>query len=431
VLRRLLQAACAAALMFTAPAAHAAAGDLDPTFGGQNTDPAGIAITDLSGGADDVGAMTLTSSDQPITVGTHSGTAWFVARFSSSTGYLDTSFATNGEGSIDFGLNGGGPAAVAIDSQGRIVVVGWVLVSGSDREFAVARFTSAGVPDTGFGSGGMQTVNFGVGDDEAAAVAIDAQDRVVVAGSMTAATGGTRFALARLTSAGELDTAFSSDGMVNSKFSSNDAAHAVTIDGRGRIDVAGWGMNGQRWDVARYRGSGALDTSFSGDGVQVFRMGASQLDADGIAVDSKARIVVGGYGESSGIRSECAAIRFTPKGAFDRTFAGDGIQFVVTSATATCRSLAIGPNDKPILAGEVQATVGAQRDVYVVRLTSKGKRDGNFGSNGVVTVNHSTVIDTAPSVAVQTSGRILTGGESQDGVSGGLTNVMLIGLLGS
>jgi hypothetical protein len=59
------------------------------------------------------------------------------------------------------------------------------------------------------------------------------------------------------------------------------------------------------------------------------------------------------------------------------------------------------------------------------------EENGNFGSNGVVTVNHSNVIDTAPSVAVQTSGRIVTGGESQDGVSGGLTNVMLIGLLGS
>jgi uncharacterized delta-60 repeat protein len=434
VSRRLLPAAAlTACLIFTTQVAHAAAGALDPTFGGtQNSNPPGIATTDLGlTGGESVAAMTLTG-DQPIVVGTGgSTTAWFVARFNATDGYLDTSFSGDGQSSIDFG-NFGTPTSVAVDSLGRIVVAGDVNVSGSDREFAVARFTSDGVPDTSFSGDGMQTIDFGSGDDEAGAVAIDSQDRVVVAGWMTASTGGTRFAVARLTTAGELDTSFSSDGKVVTKLSANDAAHAVTVDGKDRVVVAGWGMNGQRWDVARYRASGALDTSFSGDGFQVFRMGSSQLDATGIAIDSKARIVVGGYGESSGIRSECAAVRFTPKGAFDRTFAGDGIQFVITSDTTTCKALTLGPNDKPVMAGDLTpGTGGSSSDLYVVRLTSKGKRDGNFGTNGVVTVHHSTVFDRSHGIAVQSSGRIVVGADTQDGVSNGLTNVLLVGLLGS
>jgi len=437
VTRRLAPAASLAAsfLLLLAPVARAAAGDLDPSWGGAGafSDPAGIATTDLSGGVDSPEAMVL-DGDQPIVVGTTSAsaTAWFVAKFSATTGYLDTSFNTDGMGSIDPGVSSF-PTAVAMDSLGRIVVVGEASLGGSDHAFEIARFTSDGDPDAGFGGGdGLVQVNPGTGDDEAAAVAIDSQDRIVVAGWTTAATGGTKFEIVRLTTAGDLDTSFSSDGMVASRFSANDAAHAVTVDASDKVVAAGWGMNGQRWDVARYKTSGALDTRFSSDGFQEFRMGSSQLDATGVAIDSNGRILVGGYGESSGIRSECAAVRFTPRGGFDSTFSGDGIAFVITNQTATCAALALGGNDKPVMAGAIQpGTGGSSADDYVVRLTSKGKRDNNFGSSGEVRISDSTVFDRASGVGIQSGGRIVVEGETQAGLGNGLTNVLLAGLLGS
>jgi len=373
-------------------------------------------------------------ADQPIVVGTTSAsaTAWFVAKFSSTTGYLDTSFNADGVGSIDPGLSSA-PRSVAVDSAGRIVVAGEAFLGGSDHAFEVARFTSDGDPDTSFGGGdGLVQVNPGSGDDQAAAVAIDSHDRIVVAGWNTTAAGPTRFAILRLTTLGDLDPNFSGDGEVFSSFSRNDAAHAVTIDANDRVVAAGWGLNGQRWDVARYKASGALDRRFSGDGFAEFRMGASQLDATGVAIDSHGRVVVGGYGESTGIRSECAAVRMTPRGAFDSTFSGDGIAFVVTNQTATCLALTLSANGKPVMAGAIQpGTGGSSSDDYVVRLTSKGKRDGAFGDSGQVRISDSTVTDRANGVGIQSGGRIVVEGVTQAGIANGLTNVLLAGLLGS
>ena len=74
-----------------------------------------------------------------------------------------------------------GAQAVAIDSQNRAVVAGYSS-NGSNSDFAVVRYTSAGVLDTTFGTGGKVTTAIGTSYDWGQAVAVDSQDRVVVVG---------------------------------------------------------------------------------------------------------------------------------------------------------------------------------------------------------------------------------------------------------
>src|SRR5207247_11425881 len=98
-----------------------------------------------------------------------------VARYNSNGTSLDLGF---GDGLTNAGTvvtNFGdieGAYAVAIDAAGRIVVVGDTTADGGDFDFAIARYTSQGIPDVTFNGIGRQIVGFDSDFDNARAVAI-------------------------------------------------------------------------------------------------------------------------------------------------------------------------------------------------------------------------------------------------------------------
>jgi uncharacterized delta-60 repeat protein len=120
-----------------------------------------------------------------------------VARLNASDGSLDTSFGTNGQVSIDFGS----PAAVAHDlvvqPNGRIVVSGISGLTGS-RDFALARLNADGSLDASFADGGKKLIDFAPAADEGRGVALQADGKIIVAGSAPQSGSGLDFVLARL-----------------------------------------------------------------------------------------------------------------------------------------------------------------------------------------------------------------------------------------
>src|SRR5262249_49371293 len=123
-----------------------------------------------------------------------------VARLT-TTGAPDTTFDTDGEQTIDFGGPWDEAHGLTIDSLGRVLVVGYSgdLGNGFDVNFdwAVTRLTDAGAPDPAFDADGKQVISFGLNADYASGVAVDSAGRAVIAGWTNAS--GTAFALARLT----------------------------------------------------------------------------------------------------------------------------------------------------------------------------------------------------------------------------------------
>jgi uncharacterized delta-60 repeat protein len=110
--------------------------------------------------------------------------AWCVVGVGSAVaalGDLDTSFSTDGIVTTDIGGSTDYGRGVAVDSAGRVIVAGYS-DNGSTYDFAVVRYTSAGVLDTTFGTGGKVTTAIGTSNDRGYAVAVDSADRVVVAG---------------------------------------------------------------------------------------------------------------------------------------------------------------------------------------------------------------------------------------------------------
>src|SRR4051812_37555153 len=129
-----------------------------------------------------------------------------------------------------------------------------------------------GAIDTAYSGDGKVTVNFG-GAERLTAMALQADGKAVLGGIGPNNT----FALARLTSIGALDTAFSGDGRLTTTWPQATGArlHSVYVQPDGKVMAAGVGW---RPDVqieggtatfvaiARYTAGGGLDTTYGGDG---------------------------------------------------------------------------------------------------------------------------------------------------------------------
>ena len=194
---RVVVVAVMVSLVFSA-VAIAAAGDLDPSFSGD-----GKQTTDFGFGADDgASGVALQGDGMIVAVGTADGGAtgndFALARYNLN-GSLDPSFSGDGRKRLSFG---GDELAfgVAIQANGKIVVVGRAGPAGDD--FAIARFNPNGSLDPSFSGDGRQTTNF-AGGNGATGVAIQADGKVVVVGSNCP--NGCDFAIARYNPNGSLD----------------------------------------------------------------------------------------------------------------------------------------------------------------------------------------------------------------------------------
>src|SRR6266550_3477870 len=112
-----------------------------------------------------------------------------------------------------------------------------------------------GAIDSSFGSGGKTATDFsGTSEDEAYALAIQPDGRVVVSGSTQPANQyGPRGALARYNLNGTLDSSFGNGGKVIATTGSN-LGFAVAVQSNGKILTTGFS------GVTRYNSDGTLDT---------------------------------------------------------------------------------------------------------------------------------------------------------------------------
>ena len=207
-------------------------GSLTTDFGGSGDEAQSLAI-DSKGRIVAAGDSYIGNAPNPIGVFT-------LARYKPN-GSLDKSFG--GDGTVTTEIGGFSFAtSVAIDRKGRIVVGGssTATLPATDSDFAIARYKPDGRLDRGFGDGGKLTVDFGGYEDVLYSLAIDAEGRIVAGGfSAIGDTGARSFALARFTPDGRLDKSFGGDGKVTTQIGSSSYANAVAIDAEGRIVAAG------------------------------------------------------------------------------------------------------------------------------------------------------------------------------------------------
>ena len=166
-------------------------GSLDTTF-----NSTGKVITDI-GGVDDVSSLAIQSDGKIVVAGTTMTATDFALVRYATDGSVDTTFGTNGivttstTGSVDLAK------AVAIQSDGKIVVAGTELVGGTSAVFMVERFNTDGSLDTSFDADGKVTTDLGHGGAVAYAMAIEPSGNTAAGNIVVAGTSNNDFALVR------------------------------------------------------------------------------------------------------------------------------------------------------------------------------------------------------------------------------------------
>jgi uncharacterized delta-60 repeat protein len=215
-----------------------------------------------------------------------------------TNGTLDGSFGTGGK--VETPAPSGTDAAanaVLIQPDGKIVVGGHTSTSGSDFHFAVLRYNTNGSLDGSFGSGGEVFDNFGgsFSLEDVRGLALQADGKIVAAGSVKdSVTDREALALARYDPNGSLDKTFNGTGRTTLNLNgANDAAAAVTIQANGKIVVAG--NDGASFLIAQYNADGTLDTAFGSAGTATQKLTPKGNDsASDLAIQTDGTIVVAG-----------------------------------------------------------------------------------------------------------------------------------------
>ncbi len=392
----------ATALVLILPAAQAAPGDLDPAFGA-----AGKVLTDF-GGSDTANGVAVQSDGKIVTAGetfdpTSLADDFALARYNVN-GSLDSGFGSGGKVRTDFGGSDFG-TAVAVQADGKIVVAGGGFLTGvsTSTDFALARYNPDGSLDSTFGGSGKVVTDIHRGD-VALGLAIQGDGKIVAVGTTnTAATGiDYDFALVRYNPNGSLDSSFGGVGWVITPFttfaSSRDIADSVVVQPDGKIVAAGVANAStpsvQDFALARYNPDGSLDGSFDGDG-KVDTPDPAAAGAESIAIQPDGKLVVAGN----------LIARYDSSGSLDPSFGSNG---KVAPTNYAGRIVLVQPDRKIVVAGA--ATAGGA-DFLVARLKPDGSEDASFGGGGPVRTDlGSNTDDTATAAVLQADRRIVVAG---------------------
>jgi uncharacterized delta-60 repeat protein len=272
-------------------------------------------------------------------------------------------------------------------------------------------FAQPGDLDLNFGTAGISTADFTDGDDYSEGMALQPDGKIVMVG-WTGDVLATNFAVARFNTNGTLDNTFSDDGLLTTVINGNDFARAVAIQPDGRIVVVGYTGVGDLMDVAvvRYNTDGTLDNSFSTDGIQITSVGAGEW-AYGVALQLDGKILVAGSAYTMGPQLDFAIVRYNMDGTLDNTFGGDGrVTTDFAGGGDMAFAVALQGDGKIIAGGGIQN--GLNFDFGIARYNSDGSLDPSFGLGGKVSTSIGVDHDNGFTCRIQSDGKILLASKS-------------------
>jgi uncharacterized delta-60 repeat protein len=280
----------------------------------------------------------------------------------------------------DVQVNSTTPSAVAISDAG-ILVAG----TGSLMFETLIRLTANGAFDTTFNPGGGRPGRAPM-TIKAKSVAVVSGDRILVAGQ----TISSLFAVVRYQPDGTLDQTFGDGGYVFQGFDGGTSPSSTTggalIAGDtakvvGQATVAGKATVAiMSFDAGD---NGSIDSSFNGNGQVLIQLGSNTSTANAVVGVDGGNTVVIATTRNAASHADTALASFQPDGGLDTSFGDGGIARTIFDPDAG-NSLINGAasfGDKIAVVGRFMRT-GVLDRFLVLRYTSDGAADSNFGTNG-------------------------------------------------
>ncbi|MBP6333954.1 MAG: T9SS type A sorting domain-containing protein [Bacteroidia bacterium] len=272
-------------------------GTLDLSFSGD-----GKYTFDFNNGDDQPGKVAL-QSDGKIVIG---GSALNLSSLNDemamirldSSGTLDGSFGVGGKVLTSIGSGRDRALDMVVLPNDEILLCGRS-DNGTDLDFAIAKYDRNGNLSSNFGSGGKISTDISGEDDYGNSIAVQTDGKIIMAGYTGDVLAGTKFAMIRYDSLGQIDVGFGLNGKVVTDFVSHDQNYGICIQADHKILLAGRVYNGSDNDfgIARYDEFGNLDNSFDLDGKLVVPISNDHDEAYAITVQQDGKILVAGRAE--------------------------------------------------------------------------------------------------------------------------------------
>ena len=296
-------------------------------------------------------------------------------------GTFDPNFGVGGKVTTNLG---GADVAIAMKRQddGKLVVGGRTGTGGGIHDFALVRYLPDGTVDTSFGSGGVSTVHVGTAQSSGHGIAILPDGKILLAGYTYL--GNYDFALLRFDADGWLDPTFGAGGVVTTDYNAKqNQAWAMARQADGKIVLGGYVTTGsppnllQTFAMARYLADGALDTSFGSGGFALTPPASIVGQAHSMVLQPDGKFVLSG---SSAWPPRITLARFLPSGALDTGFGSGGIATTFIADGTYYPLVARHDDGKLIVASHVDRTSGTAGDYDIVVARYLGTRcgDGNL-----------------------------------------------------
>ena len=408
-LGRLLACTLALSALILGRPLWATPGDLDPSFG-----DGGAVSTFVPFGGLRLGyvALSVQSDGKIVGVGGRRGMGAdydfdILLQRLNVDGTPDLTFGHEGIVTTDLSQDTDEATSLVIRNDGKIVVAGasW---RGEPRldpdvprpetfDLVVVRYNPDGSLDTTFGAGGVVRTTFGDDSAGASALIIQADGKLVAAGTSIALDPlAGKFALARYLADGTLDPSFGVGGKVTTPINNYAAANALVARSDGKLLAAGSAVSTPgNWDsvLATYNEDGSLDLTFGDQGVVVNDIAGGDTDQIlATAIQPSGGVVAGGHIVSyDGARffDSFALSRYSETG-IDRAFGTRGVtQTMIGTASDVVRSIVIQNDGKIVVAGESHDAYHGEPYVDVTYLTLArylvdGRLDTTFGIDGTM-----------------------------------------------
>ncbi len=380
--------------------------------GGSSNTPwgtTGIVKNAVSSGDDYGNAVAIQSDGKVVIAGSSNGDI-LVIRYNAN-GSLDTTFDGDGMVTKDISSGDDSANAIAIQSDGKILVAGSAY-HGSNQHLVIVRYNTNGSLDTSFATAGIYDYSL-TGDNQLNGILLQTDGKIVVGGTV-----GGKFFLARLASTGSLDSSFGTSGVVNAALGSStaDDLKAFALQSDGKFVAVGSTTVSSQFDsaIVRYTSAGALDTSFDTDGiVTVDASGASEEDAIvSVALNSdNTRILVGGYKKPSD--KDAILLLYDSSGSAVSGFGTSGKVTFGTSGTSNddqVYAVKFTSDGYILAAGQVYNSTDTSSDSFVRKYDTSGSLVTSFGTSGITITNVDSKDNYSIGMALQSDGKIVLAG---------------------
>ncbi len=334
-------------------------------------------------------------------------------------GTLDVSFDSDGKVNTSINLYDNG-TSVAIQDDRKIIVAGFTNQATTD--ICLTRYNTDGSLDNSFGVNGIVITDVDSSSNFAQSIAIQPDNKIVVAGYTFNSATGNDFLVLRYNSDGSLDSTFNSTGFVVTAIDSlQDYAQSIIVQPDGKIVVAGhtlayidYNLYYYYYDIAivRYNSDGSLDNTFGTNGIVTTTISASSTESvSDVAIQADGKIVITGSSQT-GFESDFATVRYNADGSLDNSFGSNGIVTTSIDSIDISNGLSIQTDGKIVIVGTSFQNINPA--FTILRYNTDGSLDNSFDGDGIVTTQIDS-LSVPNSVFTITDQKIIVAGYTNNG----------------